>query len=451
MAADGIYLVAGLCLLLAVFLPTLLSRFAVSSPMVLVGVGLLIGISPLPEGLSLDQQADRAVVEHVTELTILIALMGVGLALDRPLRWSRRTWGHWSATWRLLGVAMPLCIGGVAVLGWWVGGLGIAAAVLLGAVLAPTDPVLASDVQVGGPQVAEELAQFEEGLSADTSETPRQGVDEVRFNLTAEAGFNDGLAFPFVYLAILLAAGGFGAADLAQWVGWYAVAKVLIGVLAGAAVGWSLGRVAFRSRRASLRLAEQGEPLLVLAALLAAYGGTELIGGYGFLAVFVCALFLRGAERASHYHQAMHDVVERLERLMTLVVLLFLGITATRGLLDDLDGAGVLVALALVLVVRPLAGWLSLSLLPRHGSKVGGLAPSERWAVAFFGVRGVGSLYYLAYATGQADFDDVGWLWSTVGFTIITSVFVHGVAATPVMDWLDRRRLSRLSAAAPSR
>ena len=151
MTADLTFLVAGLALLLAVVLPELLSRWALSAPIVLVGVGLLIGLTPLPDGMPLDPQENRAVIEHVTELTVIVALMGVGLALDRPLRLrDRTTWAAWSPTWRLLAVAMPLCVAAVALLGWAFG-LAPAAALLLGAVLAPTDPVLASDVQVTGP------------------------------------------------------------------------------------------------------------------------------------------------------------------------------------------------------------------------------------------------------------------------------------------------------------
>src|SRR3954451_5466959 len=161
--------------------------------MVLVVVGLLLALTPLPDGMPLDPQANRATIEHVTELAVLVALMGVGLALDRPLQLRRRaSWARWSTTWRLLGIAMPLSIAGVALLGW-AAGLPVAAAVLLGAVLAPTDPVLASDVQVAGPQIGD--------LEVDES-------DELRFTLTSEAGLNDGLAFPFVYAAILLATEG---------------------------------------------------------------------------------------------------------------------------------------------------------------------------------------------------------------------------------------------------
>jgi len=414
--ADLVYVVAGGSLLLAVVLPELLHRWAVSAPMVLVGVGMLIGLTSLPDGLPLDPQDNRAAIEHVTELVILVALMGVGLALDRPLRLrDPGSWSRWGVTWRLLAIAMPLTIAAVSLLGW-AAGFAPAAALLLGAALAPTDPVLASDVQVAGPQTGDH--------EVDES-------DEVAFSLTSEAGFNDGLAFPFAYAAILLATEGSVWHWGLEWFGWYLVGKVVLGVVAGLVVGRLLAALAFRSKSAALRVAERGESLLSLAALVTAYGVAEVGHGYGFLAVFVCAMTFRSAERSHDYHAAMHEVVERLERLLTLFVLLVLGIALTRGLLGALDWWGVAIGLGLILVIRPLAGWLSLT-LRRPGSEPC-LERGERWAVAFFGVRGVGSIYYLAYAGKEDSVLASDALWSTVAFTVVASVFVHGVLASPVL------------------
>ena len=119
------------------------------------------------------------------------------------------------------------------------------------------------------------------------------------------------------------------------------------------ALGWLLGRIAFRSRQPTLRLAEQGEPLLAIAALVMAYGLVQVAHGYGFLGVFACGLTLRAAERGHEYHRSMHDVVQRLERLLTLIILLLLGMGLSNGLLGSLDWRGVLVALALVFLIRP--------------------------------------------------------------------------------------------------
>lgn len=428
MSADAVYLVAGVALLVGVVLPALLDRLSLSVPMVLIGVGMLVGLLSLPVGTNLDPIDLRPTIEHVAELAVLVALMGVGLALDRPLSLRRRgSWRAWGATWRLLLVAMPLCIGAVFVLGHWVLGLAPAAALLLGAVLAPTDPVLAGDVQVEGPDIETTPEELDE-------------EDEVRFSLTSEAGLNDGLAFPFVYAAIFLVTLGSPLEWGLQWLAWDLVGRVVIGV----GVGWLVGRVlaalAFRAPARSLRTAETGEPLLALAAILGAYGAAEVAQGYGFLAVFTCAMTLRSLERSSEYHRHMHEVVERLERLMVLIILLFIGIELTRGVLDALDWRGIVAGLALILVIRPLAASLSLRFGVRRGEDLCGLDRRERAVVAFFGVRGIGSVYYLAYALGQAEFPDARWLWSTVAFTIVASVVIHGVSVNPAMRWVERHR-----------
>jgi sodium/hydrogen antiporter len=433
--ADLVYLLVGAALVVAVVVPTTLRRFPVSAPLVLLVLGALIGLLPLSDDVVTSPVAQRSFVEHLTEFTVVVALMGVGLALDRPLELRKpRTWRRWGATWRLLGVAMPLTIAGVALLGWGLMGLAPAAALLLGAALAPTDPVLASDVQVTGPTPKEEASETE---TIDEH-------DEVRFALTSEAGLNDGLAFPFVSLAVLLASsGGIGGLDDwgLRWLAWDLVGKVLVGVAVGTAVGWLLARVAFRAPTPSLRTAETSEPLLALAAVLLSYGVAEVARGYGFLAVFCCALALRSAERGHTYHVHMHGVVERLERLLTLVVLLLLGVALTNGMLSNLTWQGGLVGVLLVLLVRPLAGVAALTGFTDQ-SRIGdhALDRGERLATAFFGVRGVGSLYYLAHGTGQADFAGAETLWATVGFTITVSVVLHGISATPVMGRMDRLR-----------
>ena len=235
----------------------------------------------------------------------------------------------------------------VALLGWWTLGLAPASALLLGAVLAPTDPVLASDVQVEGPTTDED----------DADEIDER--DEVRFALTSEAGLNDGLAFPFVYAAILLAGSGSVADWGLRWLAWDLIGRVVIGTVLGVAVGWFLAKAAFRSRRPSIRITESGDPLLALAAVLLSYGVAEVAGGYGFLAVFACAMTIRSAERNHDYHALMHQVIERLERLLTLIVLLLLGIALTGGLLSDLSWWGPALGVLFILVIRPVAAWVA--------------------------------------------------------------------------------------------
>lgn len=244
MSINVVYLILGVALLLAAVLPSVLGRYAISAPMVLLTLGMGVGLLPSPMGLNLDPVDVRPIIQRVSEIAVLVALMGVGLALDRPLSLTNRaSWRAWSPTWRLLLFAMPVTIAGIAGLGWGLLGLTPAAALLLGAVLAPTDPVLAGDVQVAGPQVTEPAAE-----DADPSEINEiDEDDDVRFALTSEAGLNDGLAFPFVHAALLVAtAGSIGNWGL-RWLAWDLVGRIVIGVAVGVLVGWLLAAVAFRA------------------------------------------------------------------------------------------------------------------------------------------------------------------------------------------------------------
>jgi NhaP-type Na+/H+ or K+/H+ antiporter len=396
-------------LLVGAVLPRLLRRYAVSAPIAFVGAGLLLGLAVDRSRLS--PIAEPVLTEHLAELTILVALMGVGLAIDRPIGWHR-----WKVTWRLLFIAMPACIAAIAGAGWLLG-LAPATALLLGAVLAPTDPVLASDVQVQGPSTGEGAEPEED--------------DEVRFALTSEAGLNDGLAFPFVYAAVFAVTKGAVGEWAFEWFAWDLIGKTVIGVAIGVGAGWLLGRMAFSAPSRTFRLADSREPVLALAMTLGVYGLAEVVHGYGFIAVFVAALTLRAAERSHDFHEELHGFIEQLEHILTWGILLLLGVAITGGLLKPLTWAGALLGVLLVLVIRPLTAWVSLAGTP--------MRRSERWVAAAFGVRGVGSVFYLAYA--GSDFGaDLPWLWATVGFTVVLSVVVHGVAATPLMRMLDHRR-----------
>jgi NhaP-type Na+/H+ or K+/H+ antiporter len=178
-------------------------------------------------------------------------------------------------------------------------------------------------VQVAGPTTGDEDAEED---------------DDVRFALTSEAGLNDGLAFPFVMAAVLLATEGSVSGWALEWWPGTPSARSVVGVLVGVGrgLGARAGRLPLPARRPPGRRA--GESLLAIAALVTAYGLGELAGGYGFLSVFACAMAFRSAERAHDYHAAMHEVVERLERLLTLFILLVIGIALTRGLLDASTG-----------------------------------------------------------------------------------------------------------------
>jgi NhaP-type Na+/H+ or K+/H+ antiporter len=395
----------GTLILLVAWLPMALKELPLSLPMVCVALGFaLFHLVPSDEPLPLRHPV---LTERLTEIIVIVALMGSGLKLDRHFGWRA-----WRLTWRLLAFSMPLSILGIALIGHAWLGLGLAAALLLGAALAPTDPVLASDVQVGPPGSGEE--------------------DEVRFALTSEAGLNDGLAFPFVNLALAIAlAAGTEAAWVTHWllvdVGWKLAAGAFVGWATGHALGWLMFHLPNRAQ-----LSRTGDGFVALGVTFLAYGLTEAAHGYGFVAVFVAALALRAAERRHKFHERMHDFAEQTERLLMMVLLLLFGGALASGLLASLTPMGALAGLAFLFIIRPAAGMIGLAGAPHP--------LAERAAIAFFGIRGLGSFYYLAYALNRADFAEAATLWSVVGFTVLVSIMMHGFTVTAAMRWLDRRR-----------
>lgn len=397
------YVLAGVALVAATVLPRLLHRSAGSPALVFVAAGIVAGLLPIGPELGLLDR--RAVVEHATELCLIVSLMGVGLALDRPISWL-----GWMSTWRLLAVAMPVFIL-LATLTGSALGLPVATALLLGAALAPTDPVLASDVQVGEP----------------TSDPGSE--DEIRFALTSEAGLNDGLAFPFVSAACLLAA----AATLDGAGGWALgqVWQVVLGLAIGTVVGRGFAALAFRAPISELRFAESADAVVVLAAVFLSYGFAQLAGGYGFLAVFAAGIALRGWSREHDFHRTSHVFVTRLERMLTMGLLLALGYAVGDGLLAGMTWPTAVFGVAAVLVLRPLAAGLAMA-----GARI---TAADRRAIAFFGVKGIGSFYYVAFALGAAPFPDAERVWQAVTVAMLASVLVHGTFATPVLLRIDRR------------
>jgi NhaP-type Na+/H+ or K+/H+ antiporter len=398
----------GVLILIVSWAPIGLRRVPMSLAILCVALGALVFASGLL-AFEPDPRTYDTITERLTELVVIISLMGAGLKLDRP-----PSWRGWSSTWRLLAIAMPLTMLGVGWLG--VAGLGFSLpmAMLLAAAIAPTDPVLAADVQVGPPRTGKE--------------------DEVRFGLTSEAGFNDALAFPFVHLAILAAAGGLAsAASIGEWF----VVDVLWKLAAGTAMGWLTGRglgfLIFHSDK--LGLSRLGDGLVALAATFIAYALTELVHGYGFLAVFVCALTIRAWERDHDFHDEMHHFSDQIERLLMMLVLMLFGGAMVHGLLSALTWRDVGVGLAVLLVVRPLAGMIAM---------IGSGHPlRERALLSFLGIRGLGTVYYIAYALNRGEFGDSERLWAIVGFIIAASILIHGVSASPLLIRLAQRRRAR--------
>ncbi|HZW47957.1 MAG TPA: cation:proton antiporter [Microvirga sp.] len=396
----------GVVVLLTAWLPMVLKELPLSLPIFCVGLGALIFAIPDLPGVIPHPMEELALVERLSELVVIIALMGAGLKIDRLFGWRR-----WTLTWRLLGISMPLTILGLAWFGYNLLGLSVASAVLLAGALAPTDPVLASDVQVGPPHGGQE--------------------DEVRFTLTSEAGLNDGLAFPFILLAIALAE-EISLRNLADWFAYAVLWKIGAGIVMGYAVGRILGWLTFHLPNRA-KLSRTGSGFVALGITCLAYGATEMARGYGFLAVFVAALALRATKREDSYHERLHDFAEELERLLMMVLLVLLGGTITGGeLFRALSWEAVTFGLLALFVVRPLAGWIGL---------IGTKPPAgEKLAISFFGIRGLGTVYYLAYGLHHYEFDHADLLWSTAGFIILVSIVLHGITVTPVMRRLDHRR-----------
>ena len=418
-----VFAVAGLAALAGALLPRLVRDHWITTPLVVLALGLALFLLPLPlPAVHPLESPDWA--EYLTEVGVIVSLMGAGLKLDRAVGWQ-----SWKSTWRLLAITMPLTIAATALLGWWVAGLAPAAALLLGAAIAPTDPVLASDVQVGPP-----------GAALEDVENPHDAEDEVRFALTSEAGLNDALAFPFTNAAVAMAIAGVAPGN---WLGRWALLDVLfklaVGFGAGIGVGRLLGRLVFGSK-GELQLAKAGEGFVALASTLVAYGITELAGGYGFLAVFVAAVTLRRYEHDHDYHGTLHEFAEQTERMLMIGLLLLLGGAVAGGVLAGLTWRDVLVVALVLLVIRPATAWLA---LPSDR-----VDRPERATIAFFGIRGIGSLYYIAYALNAAEFPQARQLWAIVALIVVMSVTLHGIAVTPAMRALDKRREERSPARA---
>lgn len=382
--------------------------------------------------LALNLDADAKLLEHLAEVAVLISLFAVGLRLRARLR---------DRLWRvplvLATVAMLVTIGLMWALGLALG-LAAGAALLLAAVLAPTDPVLASDVQVAHAQDS----------------------DRVRFSLTAEGGMNDGAAFPFVMLALAM----MGLHDAGPWgLRWFGI-DVLWAAAAGLVSGWVLGTLFSRAVVFLRREREQAlgmESFFTLGLIALSYGIATALHAYGFLAVFAAGLAMRQLERidspatrsraadavidketdtttTASMTKAVLDFTLDLERLVELAVMLVIGSLLTRAAFTV---ETVAVALALMFVARPLAVYLT--------TFRSGLTGRQRQLVAWFGIRGIGSVFYLLLALRHGiDSALADTLISLTLWTVAASIVAHGLTAQPLMRrYLDRRRRARAAGA----
>ena len=375
---------------------------AFSASLIYLGLGALAALAIQVLNVEwLNPLDDAKLIEHVAEVALIFALFSSGLKLDRRLRWR-----EWGSVARLLGIAMPLTMAGVALFASQAMGLTLGAALLLGAILCPTDPVLAGDLGVGPPGDEDE--------------------HEPNFALTAEAGGNDGLAAPLVLLGVFVAEQGG-----TDWIGEWLVADVLYACVAGLVIGVANGWAAAWSvhwLRDRELLAPAFDGYHAVATALITYGLAEVAGGYGFLAVFVSGLAFRRYERGHELNGRVHAGAEQVEKFMELAVILLLGSLLSSTGLGEPGWAGWGLAVVLLVVIRPLAVLLSL---------LGGNVETGpgRAFVAWFGVRGVGTLYYAAtVVTGGslAGGEEEVVVWTAIA-CVIVSIVVHGVTGGPAL------------------
>ncbi len=425
------FLAVGVMLIAMALAGSVLRRLPLSSAMIYLAAGAALG--PIGLGMiSLDPVGAAGLLEIVSEIAVIVSLFTAGLKLRLPI--SDR---GWLMPVRLASVSMAVTVGLVAIVGVTLFGLPLGAAVLLGAILAPTDPVLASDVQVSHPG----------------------DRDRLRFALTGEAGLNDGTAFPFVMLGL----GLLGLHDLGdgllRWVAVDLIYAVVVGLAIGALLGTLVARLVIHLRSTHQEAVGLDE-FLALGLIGISYGTALLVGGYGFLAVFAAGLALRRIERT----RSVEDVAGELEsgavsgsreevatRTETAPAFMARALLTFNEQLERIGEVAVvvLVGAALTIVGVPLAvAWFAplLFFVIRPVAVLAGLAGASvsRTHIAFigwFGIRGVGSVYYLSYAITHDLQPDVARTLATLTLSVVAaSVLVHGVSVTPLMARYERRQ-----------
>ncbi|MEQ9667080.1 MAG: sodium:proton antiporter [Coleofasciculus sp. G2-EDA-02] len=385
-----------------------IKRLPLSYALIYLVVGIFLG----PHGVDLIQlQLRTEFLERVTEFVVIVSLFSCGLKMNRLLRLRA-----WNSTIRLIAFLMPISIFAIAVISHWLLSLNWGAAVLLGAILAPTDPVLASEVQ---------LAHIGDR-------------DELRFGLTSEGGLNDALAFPFVYFGIYWLENDNWQVWLKQWI----LVDLIWAIAAGIGMGILVGKGVMKIQHQLQKFRPIDvlmEDFLGLSIILITYALTELINGYGFLAVFVAGLMV---QRISHNHNrriSQLEFTEQLEKLMEVGTILLLGSLLRIEPILEFGGEALLIAGLLIFVIRPLGAWISTINLGFAKSPRSRFHSTTRWLFGWFGVRGVGSLYYLSYALGKSLEGELGariaWITS---ITVVLSIIIHGISATPLMKWYEK-------------
>ena len=399
----------------------MLGRFLDHLPMSPAMIYLLVGIALGPAGfnaLELHPLRELPWLETITEMALLVALFTVGVKMRVPIG----DW-RWSLPLRLATISMVLTIGGIAIVVWGFMGMSVGLALALGAALAPTDPVLASEVQLRSPQ----------------------DRDTLRFGLTGEGGLNDGTAFPFVLLGL----GLLGLHDIGAFGSRWLIQDLLWGTVAGLGIGFVIGDGLARGvrwLRARHRDAVIFDEFLLLGVIALSYGVALAAHGLGFLAVFAAGLALRRADDLNADSRSPADkppitpmllnVNEQLERIAEVAIVLLVGVMISTGYWSQ---QGLVLAAMLFFVIRPLSVWLGVIGVPAD--------KAPRRLLGWFGIRGIGSVYYAVYiARHGLDYSTGAQLVSCVFTVIAASIVVHGISAAPLMDLYQRRRTRKRKA-----
>ncbi len=385
------------------WMPDIARRTKISYSIIYVVAGAIIYLAfgsllPLPDPIF---KNDLTV--HLTELAVIISLMGTGLKIDQPF-----TIRSWSNPFRLVSITMLLSIFIVTMIARYYFHFDWASAILLGAVLAPTDPVLAADVQVGPPH--------------------EKVKDNVRFSLTAEAGMNDGTAFPFTWLAIAFVGISNYPDVMADWVLYDLLYRAAAGLMLGFIIGRIIGYLLFVYQEKKETFSTD-DGFVAISTTLLVYGITEMVHGYGFIAVFVCAVTMRNFEMHHKYHKKLHSFTDQVERILVAIVLILFGGSLVTGILGALTWQMGVFAVLFVLLIRP-----ATSLIGLLGAK---LHFKEKWAIGFFGIKGMGTFFYLAFALHEKSFPLEKELWAIGAFVVLLSIIIHGFTASKVMKKVE--------------
>jgi len=400
---DHIAVMAGLgaATLIMAWLPSVSKKIKISYPILLLLIGAVLfylGVPLLwPDPFWPDQW-----LLYISEAIVIISLMGAGLKIGK--NYSIK---DWKIPFRLILITMPLTMIAVYFLASEFLLMSIPASILLAAALAPTDPVLAAEVQIN-----------------DASSDKNNAVE---FSLTAEAGINDGLAFPFIFLAVLIADSKL---EFSHWFLDKFLLKIFIGCLTGYIIGTSVGYLIERLPR--IRGISNPHGFVSLSITFMTYGIAELLHGYGFLAVFIAALSIRYREEVEgSIKEKMHDFVEEMEKLLLVIWILIFGGSLLNGILNIASWKGAVFAGIFVLVIRPVAGYLGL-----WKSDLNGI---QKLAISFCGIRGIGSIFYLSWAFLQSDrFVEKNIIYSVAAFVILFSIVIHGLTVPWIMQRVNK-------------